>query len=389
MTGMWAMLWCITVGNALDAEVTVEPGEGATISVQEGRFALTTQLRGQVRYTLEGPDDERARHGLTIPRARLDFEAHVWGKVNALNIQLAFSPNDLGLSSQGIEDAPLLDFYFQQTSLRDLSLRLGLHKVPFRRERLTSSGDLELVDRSLVNRELDINRDVGLTFYSSDLFGLNLLRYWVGIFNGEGRSPTELRSVGRDGGLMYVVRAELLPMGVFSAFSQGDLTYSHRPQLSLGAGYVFWHRAEQVRGRRGPDHAPGVWTNFQYATFDAMFKWAGFALTGEVTYRTGEPTTRLRQPPPPEDIPPVPVTVGTFLQASYTLQTVPLAVAARWSELVPLRNSWVPAIYREAGGGLTYYFAGHAFKVQLDVFRQWLAFNRGATTGRLQLEVGF
>ena len=130
---------------------------------------MVTRLRAQQRYTLID-NEEGVSHGFQLRRARLMFKGNVFGEHNSYKFELAVSPKDMGLKPEGtISKSPLLDWYFHFSQIRDLNLRMGQYKVPYSRQRVVSSGNLQMVDRSLANGEFNLDRDVGMDIRSKDL----------------------------------------------------------------------------------------------------------------------------------------------------------------------------------------------------------------------------
>ena len=82
-------------------------------------------------------------------------------------MQLAFGGNDFEAGSS----TPLFDAYLEYTRLRDLNVKVGQFFVPFDRLRTIREFALELVDRAQPTVELSLDRDVGVSFSSQDLFG--------------------------------------------------------------------------------------------------------------------------------------------------------------------------------------------------------------------------
>ena len=137
-----------TSSRVVDAsQIKFKPGKGLEIVSTDGDFKMVTRLRAQMRYTFNQESDELS-HGFQLRRARLMFKGNVFGKHNRYKFELAVSPKDIGLGSDGtISKSPLLDWYFHFGQHRDLTLRMGQYKVPYSRQRVVSSGNLQMVDR--------------------------------------------------------------------------------------------------------------------------------------------------------------------------------------------------------------------------------------------------
>lgn len=364
-------------------------GKGLTLSSKNGRFSLQIRGRIQLRYDAQhyNRGGEAARptdHSLQIRRLRLQLRGHVFSPFVKYYFQFGFSPadmqNDMPDEPGSIRRNPLRDARIELDRLRDFTVWMGQFKVPFSRQRVNSSSAQNLVDRSIVNSEFNLSRDLGVMVGSKDLGGLDgRLAYSAGVFMGEGRNTFELT----DPGLLYVGRLELLPFGKFDDYSEGDLTRSPTPGLSIAAAYAFQDRAHAARGVVGDPPADRGTTNFHHVTSDILFKWHGaslaaaFHLRRGFARRPGDATDEAGDP-----IAPVAARqgIGVLTQLGYLVPKIPLEIVARHAivrNIYGAESSMLDA--DEAGGGLNYYFVGHDLKLQLDYFRLWDA-SLGDTT---------
>ncbi|HSP81858.1 MAG TPA: hypothetical protein VLQ93_25280 [Myxococcaceae bacterium] len=384
------------------------PGKGLEFVSEDGRFRLVTRVRGQFLYLVEdafvGVTEERQReHAFLIRRARVSFSGNTFGEHNKFKLELALSPRDLALRDLGGEEnppitnrdnvptlSPLLDFYLEFDYLRDFTLMLGQYKVPFNRERVISSGDLMLVDRSIVNAEFNLDRDLGLDLRSEDLLGLGRLRYYVGVYVGEGHSAYALE----DFDLMMLARVEVLPFGEFVDYSEADLERRRKPGLSIGVAAAHVDDAKGLQGLRGRTPRDGGTTDYTLFTADALFKWSGLSAQSEFILRKG---TRNPGDAVDEAGNPLPIEAprngwGGFLQVGYLLPTTDLELAARYSLIRPRGGATETSLQaaNALGGGLSYYFHGHPFKLQGDYLHLWEEdFDRGDNQLRVQLQASF
>lgn len=362
--------------------VYFKPGSGLVVESEDGDFAIATRLRAQLRYTLDHDETNgNNTQAFEVRRARVQFKGHVFGKNNKYKLQLAVSPHDMDVEpGLGPTVTPLLDAYFDFTHLRDLAVRVGQYKVPFSRERMISSGDLEFVDRSLTNKEFNLERDLGFTLHSGNLLGLDMLRYYAGISIGEGRDA----HLPGDFDMLYVARVEYLPLGMFEDYEQGDFERLEKPRLSFGLAYAFQDSAKGLKGIGGDTPVDGGTTDYHIATADAVFMYGGLSATLAGYLRYGSrnvPAGVPANPANPRD------GVGITGQVGYLIPHMPLQVAARYSAVRGTGATSLPD-NNELGAAVGYYFAQHVFKIQADYFHQWLdAFDAGNDTFRLQLQV--
>ncbi len=373
----------------LAGSVRFSPGRGLSIASDDGLFALNTRVRLQVLYSAEDAPGQDLAHSLTLRRARLVFTGNFFGADNRFKLELALSPRDEGIrdvfESDGPQRTPLLDYYLEFRQLRELNVRVGQYKVPFSRQRVISSGNLQLVDRSIVNGDFTVDRDVGLDIRSRDLFGLGFLRYYLGVYIGQGRD-----AVGADDfGLMYVGRLEVLPFGMFDDYQEVDFARSYTPRLSIGVGFAAIDRARGDRGILGTVPDDGGTTNTQHFAADVVFMYGGFSFFSEFLLRMGQRNPGDAVDPMGVLIPAQPASEGWGLmaQAGYLLPNLPVEISARYGTTQPLGVFSTQRTRSELGLGLSYYVAQHPFKVQLDAFRIWAdQFDVGATRIRLQVQ---
>ena len=351
------------------------PGKGLEFKSVDGDFKLQTRLRAQFLYQASMPAQEDAAHYFMIRRARLQFAGNMWGEHNKFKAEFSFSPRDVSNEavdfdgddvddSNYVKTSPLLDWYQEFTYLRDMRVRVGQYKVPYSRQRVISSGNLQMVDRSATaNAEFTLDRDLGIDIRSKDLFGLDLLKYYAGVYIGEGRNTSNKTIGAGDQGLMYIGRVEIMPFGAFKDYSESDLERAATPGLSIGAAYAYLADAPKTRGITGSTISDDVW-NYQNMTGDIMFKYAGFSLMSEVFMRQGESDSGAATSDG----------WGAMAQAGYLLPNTAVELSGRCGmnrRIGSETESSFAEGLNEMGGGLGHYFAHHPFKIQGDVFRTW------------------
>lgn len=350
---------------------TYKPGKGLSLKSKDERFELITRLRAQFLYT--AAHESETLHDFGIRRARLQFKGHFWNKHNKFKTEFAFSPRDMGFKDGTVHRTPILDWYLEFDYLRDFTLRVGQYKVPYSRQRVVSSGNLQLVDRSIVNKEFNLDRDIGFDFRSKDFLGLDRLRYYAGVYMGEGRDNDQLTN----GELMYIGRIEYLPLGLFTDYKEGDFERG-KPRLSLGLAYSFVDGAQKDRGILGSTFEDEGKVDYHNVNGDLVFKYNGFSWSNEAFYRYGDKNDARNG-------------VGATSQVGmFFVPRVPVEAAGRYSHIVGTGETALGE-RQEAGGGLSYYIAGHPMKVQADYFKIWENHdvNQDEHMFRLQLQASF
>jgi hypothetical protein len=367
------------------------PGKGFELRTQDGDFALTLGAWVQVRYTWLG-DDGDDRHFIEIAKARIVLGGHLWGPDTRYALELGLAARELdrgpvrvdGMPSEtdALRQGPVLNAYVDCKHLRDLSLRVGQFKVPFSRQQLAAEPELAAVERGLTDPIFAFGRDIGVDLYSDDLLGLDLLRYHVGVYGGEGRNTWERTLGAGDAGFLYDVRIELLPLGVFDEFTEVDFERGG-PRLSLGTAYALLQSdatsplAVQYLGAifDAGSARPVVDFNAHNFTADAMFMAAGFTAQAAFHLRkvTGVPGGRDG--------------IGFLIAANYLLQAVPLAPGASYALIRGADDSALED-NNELVVFLDYFLAEHLLKLQLDYSRLWgdAGFGEGSDRVRLQLQ---
>ncbi len=370
------------------------PGKGLELTSADHRFRTQIRVRVQPQWEVTGAagmGDMEWGQQVRLRRARLQLGGYMFSESVRYKMELAVSPNDMGISNSLDDDgriprhSPLLDFYIDFRPLRDLEIRVGQYKIPSNRQRVISSGNLQLVDRSIFNSEFTLDRDVGFDLRSRDLFGLDVLRYYLGLYMGRGRGARG----NDDFGMMYLSRIEVLPLGSFKDYSESDFQRGG-PRLSIGLGYTFIDRARRNRGILGSTPADGGTTDTHHVFGDVMFKWAGFSFIGEAGYRRGnrnpgDAVDNMGVPMPVED---PRDGVGVNLQAGFLIPRQPLELAARFAFVRGTGGSTSLGDGNELTVGFSYYPGRHPYKVQLDYSRLWASdIDAGDHCIRLQLQV--
>lgn len=341
-------------------ESTVKPGTGFYWQSADGDFSFAPRLRAQFLYELTDAEDADATQSIQIRRARLQFKGNFFGRANKFKVELAVSPGDTNMPDGGPPGTSiLLDWYLDFAQLRDLTLRVGQYKIPFSRQRVISSGDLELVDRSIANAEFNLDRDIGVDIRSEDFLGLDALRYYLGVYAGEGRNTRGAYDLG----MLYLGRLEWLPLGMFDDYAEADFERLLTPKISVGVAAARLENARADRGILGGPPADGGTTDFDSFSADALFRIAGFSAQTEWFLRDGSRTPGADgEVEAPRD------GLGGMLQLSYLLPATRFQVAARAGLIEPRGDDSTLPAGRELGGGLSYYFAQHPFKLQADYF---------------------
>lgn len=375
---------------------TFSPIKGLSIASDDGRYAMNLNLVAQFLYTfadvhpIPAGQTSAATQSFEIRRARAVFQGNVFSEHVDYYAQLQFSPRDLGYKDGRISQSPVFLWWVAFDRLRDLTPVVGQQWVPYSRQRVAPITRLQFVDFSLASAEFGLERDIGVDLMSRDFLGLDRLRYHVGVFLGEGTNyarPTDF-------GMIYVGRLEYLPFGDFDDYIESDLHRRLEPKLSIAAAYAFSNKDARNKAINGAAPTDGGTTDTHNVTADVMFKWAGFSLLADVWLRTGKRSfgSAILTEPDGTTMPAAREAVrqgmGWTAQAGYLIPRVPVEIAARYSGVRKYGTTSLANV-DEAGPALSYYFAEHSVKLQLDHAHGWGEAGLRSDRVRLQLTVGF
>jgi hypothetical protein len=348
------------------ATATGSLGRGFTLRAKDDSALVNLRLRTQFQGFFEtkpvdAKTQERPRPdmGFLIRRMRLVFQGHVFDRDIRYYVQFGFSSRD----QEPDLLVPVRDAQLLWTGLRDLNLRVGQMKVPFNRERVISSSALSMVDRSNVNAELNLDRDVGIMVQSRDLFGLGgVLGYSLGAFGGDGRNRFTSNT-----GLLYVARLEVLPFGSFDDYSQGDFSRSWKPRLALGFATAYSDATPRSRSTTGDTFKNGT-VDYRHGAADLILKIGGITLSSELSFRQSAQTNLTRVDS--GGITELPRNAWGFMTQVGMMLTNHWETSVRYGEVRP-KDATNPTLRRdrEVGAAVSYYFHKHDLKVQMDYFR--------------------
>lgn len=225
-------------------------GKDSTWSMKVG---LQLQFQSAMQWEEEAGDFKDATTNFLIRRARLKMDGFAYSPKLTYKIILGFSNKDRSGASIHTSNAPhyILDAVMKWNFYENFELWFGQTKLPGNRGYLTSSSNLQFVDRSLLNNSYAIERDLGIQFrHYFKLSERFIVKEAFAISQGEGRNVT----IGNLGGLQYTSRLELLPLGAFTKKGEyigGDIYRENTPKLALGVTYDFNKDAVKTRSNQG------------------------------------------------------------------------------------------------------------------------------------------
>jgi phosphate-selective porin OprO/OprP len=333
--------------------------DGKTRMTIGSNFYLEMSNRIQVRYSHILPDDAIKLPGtesagdsqgsFRIRRAKLKFEGWFYQPWLQYEVQM----NWPGISSANLanylEDA---NINWDVTKGKKLFMvKVGQYKVPFGLQELVSSGSQQLVDRTLVSNVYSRGRDTGATVWG--VLGNNKFEYRAGIFNGNGltRSVNDNAQFQKNARVTFQPNGAV-PLGTYSGAHQSESDFETK---ALGKPIFTINAAFEENDLSFV--ATDLKTNLKSTLFtvDTMFKYRGFSATG--AYFWGE-----REP---QEINQKFDTSGWYAQAGYFIVPEKWEIAGRYGENDPSELVG-PDKITEIRGGINFFYARHALKVQAD-----------------------
>lgn len=327
-----------------------------------------------------------------VRRSRLKFDGFAFSPKLQYKFELGLSNRDMSGTSPFTGNTPrfIMDAVVKWNFHENFVLWVGQTKLPGNVERVISSGNMQLVDRSLLNALFNIDRDIGLQLrHHIDLTDSFKIREIFAFSQGEGRNVT----TGNLGGHQYTGRIELLPFGYFKNkgdYFGSDLEREERPKLMLSASYDYNHNAVRNRSNLGVYMITdsGFWeTSIQTVFVDAMFKYRGFSLMAEYASRNANDPIALNSDGSPTG---VVVQEGSAinLQSGYLFKKN-WEVAGRFTHVALNEDITGTGPQNQYTLGVSKYIVGHKLKVQTDVNYLDLDNDTGVVLWRLQLDVHF
>lgn len=375
------MLYCTVFGQTRSTQLPYFTfSKGLGIAPPDSAFSVNFRFRMQNRVAFKREDNDTEVEA-RVRRLRLKFNGFVYSPKLTYAIELFFSRGDIDFESLLFPNV-VGDAWVQYAFSKHLSVGVGQTKLPGNRQRVNSSGDLQLVDRSSVNAIFNVDRDFGVQFtYRKPNYVVR-----GAVSSGEGRNIN-----ASDNGLAYTGRVELLPFGTFTKggdYFEGDLAREKKPKVSIGLGYCHNEKAIRTGGQLG---------NYLYASrdiktqmVDFLYKYNGWAFAAEYLKRiTPSPVTEGQNGSQRY----VYVGVGQNYQGSYVFKNN-VEVVGRYSLVSPESSIHVQEKIKDQFTlGLNKYLKGHRVKLQSDVTLERSHSAGSSTVGqawifRFQVEAG-
>ncbi|OIQ29349.1 MAG: porin [Bacteroidetes bacterium MedPE-SWsnd-G2] len=356
------------------------------------KIGTRMQFLGIANWTATDGELRDPESSFLIRRARLKFDGYAFSPKLKYKIELGLSNKDIGGASKYTNNAPryILDGVLKWNAVENLHIWIGQTKLPGNRERIISSANLQQVDRSLLNKHFNIDRDLGIQLHHhikvSNKF---IIREIFAFSQGEGRNITK----GNLGGHQYTGKLEFLPLGYFASkgdYKGSDLKREQSPKLSLTMAYDFNNNAVKTRSNQGSYMETDYGfheTNISTLFVGTMFKYKGFSFMGEYANRDADnPIAKNSDGTETGAI--VGVGESLNLQSGYLFKKN-WEVSGRFTNVNWDEQITGKAAQNQYTFGVSKYLAGHSLKVQSDISYLDVSGGSNELMMRLQMDIHF
>ena len=365
-------------------------GKGLGLTSPDSLFQLNIRFRMQNRVTYFDKEGEKPTYDGQIRRLRLRFDGYVGNPKFLYVIQLSFAPGDVGELQDGENINIIRDAAVFYRPNKHWNISFGQTKLPGNRQRINSSGGLQLTDRSINNAKFTIDRDFGFQVHNINEFEEKFsYNFKAALSTGEGRNITDKA----DDGVAVTGKVELFPLGAFTRDGtnfEGDIVREAKPKLLLSGAFQQNNNSQRTQGQLGS-------TLFEKRTtrsvfLDAMLKYNGWSLMSSYMSRSAADNPVTFNPTDATDFNYVYVGDGFDYQLSYLFRN-DYEVIGRYSlqHVNPEIHVFTPHV-KQYSLGLTKYIWEHAFKLQTELTYDTSQFLGGKTVNdwyvRFQVEIG-
>jgi phosphate-selective porin OprO and OprP len=253
-------------------------------------------------------------------------------------------------------------------------IKAGQYKAPFGLEQLTPDYALYTIERTLPTGAITPDRQIGVELWGKPFTSIwpeqkDLLTYYAGIFNGNGRNVT----INDNNNFMYVGRLELLPFkgkifGQDSSLKLGADVLNSRDDKGTNISQS-GNLLVNSDGSLSPFTLPGADERTAWSV-DGWLKMGPFDLIGEYFQEKVNGRTVNGVSPGFADF----TTNGFYVTGGYFLIPKKLQAIVQWQDLNPGQkgNDGIHSIL----GGLNYYIHGDDLKLMVNYIHTWSDFRQ-------------
>lgn len=365
-------------------------GKGIGMTSPDSLFQMNIRFRMQNRVTYLENEGESGAYDGQIRRLRLRLDGYVGNPMFLYAIQLSFAPGDVGEIREGENINIIRDAVVFYRPNKHWNISFGQTKLPGNRQRVNSSGGLQLTDRTINNAKFTIDRDFGFQIHNmnefKDKFSYNLK---TAFSTGEGRNVTGKA----DNGIAVTGKVELFPFGAFAkdgTYFEGDVIREKKPKLMLSGAFQQNNHARRTQGQLGNDLFET--RTMKSVLLDGMFKYNGWAAMASYMSRTTNENAITFNPDDLNESNYVFVGNGFDYQLSYNTKKNYEFIGRYSIQKVGNDIEAKTPNTKQYSFGVTKYIWEHAFKLQGEINYDTLDFYDGTTKNnwyvRFQVEIG-
>src|SRR5437762_11039250 len=329
--------------------------EDGDVSAFEGRFGQTA-LKDRFRL-------RRARITLTGDFAeQFDFK-----------MEGDFENSD-GTSPSNRTDFSGTDIWLNWHQFPAAQIKAGQYKAPFGLDQLTPDTSLYTIERTLPTGAITPDRQIGVELWRKPFTNIwpeqkDLLTYYAGIFNGNGRNIT----VNDNNNFMFAGRLELQPFKGKIAGQQSFVKLGGDVLNSRDEAGVNISQSSNLLVNDDGSLSPFVLPSADERTawsVDAWLEVGPFDLVGEYLQEHVQGRTVNGAPPEFSNF----MTDGFYVTGGYFLLPKKLQAVVQWQYLNPGQrgNDGLYSIL----GGLNYYIHGDDLKLMVNYVHTWSDFRQ-------------
>ena len=351
--------------------------KGFQLETLGGNWLTQLQWRLQMRYTYPYAGDPRTishfkrreSSNFDMRRMRMKIGGHGYRPWIKYYFEVDLQPARDFDDGSTASSTRLIDWRATLDKYKWAMVRFGQWKINYNRERVDSSGRQQFVERSIVNRQFTVDRQVGALLMGRALPGtLADFNYYAGVFNGKGRS---VRNPIDD--MMWMGRFQWNFLGRELKWRQSDTKYHDKLTGSLSFAAVTSigpctrfssSGCGNLDGFDRAANADGRQFRLHQMQQGFAFKWRGLSLQEEFHWKTIDDrvnNTRTNM-------------TGSYAQIGYFFHNLipivpePLELAFRYAFVdEPNGNDIsVTNTRQEFTTALNWFFSGHNNKVTLD-----------------------
>lgn len=365
-------------------------GKGLGLTSPDSLYQLNIRFRIQNRATYFNNEDEKPSYDGQIRRLRLRFDGYVGSPKFLYALQLSFAPGDVGEIQEGENINIIRDAVIFYRPNKNWNVSFGQTKLPGNRQRVNSSGALQLTDRSINNAKFTLDRDFGVQIHNLNEFKDKFSYNFKGaVSTGEGRNVTDRA----DDGVALTGKVELFPLGAFTNDGtnfEGDIVREIKPKLLVSGAFQQNNHAQRTQGQLGAALFEKRTT--KSVLLDAMVKYKGWSLMSSYMSRAVSGNAITYNPDDLSEFNYVFVGNGFDYQLSYLFKNNYELIGRYSLQHVDAEIQAFTPNVKQFSLGLTKYIWEHLFKLQTEVTYDNLEFlgneKKSNWYWRFQIEIG-